>query len=124
MAKEFFNARCKEGSQADACGTRVGEFEGQLIKDIKNDSVEDDIRAMKEVGLDITDNKRKNITSDLVENSDTVIVMAERDTLPEYLINNPKVIYWEVENPKGQTYEKTCEIRDKISQLVEDLLED
>jgi len=122
MAKEFFNASCKDGYSADACGTRVGEFEGQLIKDIQNDSVEDDIRAMREVGLDVSNNARKNITPDLVENADRVIVMAERDTLPEYLLSNPKVTYWEIENPKGQTYEKTCEIRDAVRDSVESFL--
>lgn len=101
MAKEFFNRLSVDGSIADACGTCVGEFEGQLIKDIQNDSVEDDIRSMREVGLDLANNPRKNITPEMVESADRVIVMAEKDTWPEYLLNNPKVTYWEVENPKG-----------------------
>lgn len=118
MAKEFFNHLSLDGSVADACGTRVGEFEGQLIKDIQNDSVDDDIRSMREVGLDLANNPRKNITIELVDQADKVIVMAEKDTWPDYLLDNPKVLYWQVENPKGQTYEKTCEIRDIVKGLV------
>lgn len=122
MAKEFYNRLAEGKGIAYACGTRVGEFEGQKIRDIKNDSVEDDIRAMKEIGYDISENKRKQITPELVEDTDKVIVMAEKDTWPDYLINNPKVIVWDVENPKGTTYEKTCEIRDIISGKVTELL--
>ena len=123
MAKEFFNSLSSKENIADACGTRVGEFEGQRIRDVQTNSVEDDIRSMNEVGLDISNNSRKNITEEMVEESDVVIVMAEKDTWPEYLLGNPKVVYWEVENPKGQTYEKTCEIRDKVKELVKEYLE-
>ncbi len=119
MAKEFYNKLCVNGGTADACGTRVNEFEGQRICDIKMESVEDDIRAMKEIGFDYSEQRRKQITPDLVDDFDTIVVMAEKDTWPEYLENNPKVILWEVENPKGCTYEKTCEIRDVVKNLVE-----
>ncbi len=73
---------------------------------------------MREVGLDLANNPRKNITIELVDQADKVIVMAEKDTWPDYLLDNPKVLYWQVENPKGQTYEKTCEIRDIVKGLV------
>jgi len=122
MAKEFYNAIAGEGSIADACGTRVGEFEGQVIADIRTDSVEDDIRSMKEIGYDISKNRRKHITKELIDDADTIVVMAERDTWPDYLNESEKVIVWDVENPKGTSYEKTCEIRDIVRKKVEELL--
>lgn len=122
MAKEIYNGLCEGKGIADCCGTRVGEFEGQKICDIKNDSVEDDIRAMKEIGFDVSQGIRKQVTPELIESSDKVILMAEKDTWPNYLENNPKVILWDVENPKGVTFEKTCEIRDIIKKKVEQLI--
>jgi protein-tyrosine-phosphatase len=122
MAKVIYNTLSKNGDSADCCGTRVNEFEGQKIADIKNDSVEDDIRAMKEIGFDISECTRKQITPDLLNWADQIIVMAERDTWPDYLEINKKIILWEIENPKGVIYEKTCEIRDIIKQKVEEIL--
>lgn len=122
MAQEFYNSLCNGKGVADSCGTRVGEFEGQKIFEIKSISVEDDIRAMREIGFDSSQGVRKQITPELIENADTVIVMAERDTWPDYLENNPKVILWDVENPKDVPYEKTCEIRDIIKDKVEQLI--
>lgn len=122
MAKEFFNKLSKNGDIADCCGTRVFEFEGQKISDIKNDSVEDDIQAMKELGFDISQGTRKQVTPELIENADKVIVMAERDTWPEYFKSDSKVIFWDVQNPKGQTFKKTCEIRDTLKDKVIELI--
>ncbi len=122
MAKVIYNTLSKNGDSADCCGTRVNEFEGQKIIDIKSESVEDDIRSMKEIGFDLSNGTRKQITPELLDWADRIIVMAERDTWPEYLELNPKVIVWEIDNPKDTTYEKTCEIRDVIKQKVEEIL--
>ncbi len=122
MAKAFYN-EFTNSLDADSCGTRVGEFEGQKIKDIKNDSVEDDIRAMKEYGLDVSDYTRKQVTEDLVQGFDKVIVMAEKDTWPDYLKENGEIIFWDVENPKGTSFEKTCEIRDIIRAKVKEFVD-
>ena len=122
MAKEMYNRLAEGRGIADCCGTRVHEFEGQKISEIGNDSVGIDLRAMNEIGFDISKGTRKQVTPELIEENDKVIVMAEKDTWPEYLENNPKVIVWDVENPKGTTFEKTCEIRDIIKKKVEQLI--
>ena len=121
-AKEFYNHFSDGKGTALCCGTRVGEFEGQKICDIKSDSVEDDIKAMQEIGFDISGGIRRHITPELIEDADRVVVMAERDTWPDYLENNQKVIFWDIENPKDTTYEKTCETRDIVKKKVEDFI--
>lgn len=118
MAKEFYNALHGEKGSADACGTRVGEFEGQKIADIGSESILDDLRAMQEKGIDMSGNVRRQITKEIVDEADHVIVMAEKETWPEYLEGHPKVVVWDVENPKDVGFEKTKEIRDIIKNLV------
>lgn len=44
-----------------------------------------------------------------------------RDPIPEYLINNKKIIKWDVVDPKDQSLEFTRDIRDQILAKVRDL---
>lgn len=118
MAKAFYDSLYPSKEPSLACGTRVGDNEGQKIMDIQTESVEEDIEAMLEIGLDISKNTRRQITKEIVDTSDLLIVMAEKDTWPDYLKESSKVIFWEVENPKDAGYEKTKEIRDIIKNLV------
>ncbi len=117
IAKEFCNAFSHGRIEADSCGTMVGENNGKLITDSFDKAV-NDIRSMKELGIDMSLNRRKQLNSKLLKDVDQIIVMAEKETWPQYLLNNAKVVYWEIANPIDCTYNKVCEIRDLIKEKV------
>jgi hypothetical protein len=48
--------------------------------------------------------------------------MAEKDESPDYLLNNPKVTFWKVENPDNFTKELARELVEKIEKLILDLM--
>jgi protein-tyrosine-phosphatase len=74
---------------------------------------------MNEIGIDMTQNIRQNITPEMAEWADKIIlVVDERDPIPDYLVTNPKVIKWDVLDPKGQSLEFTRDVRDQIIGLV------
>jgi arsenate reductase (thioredoxin) len=82
------------------------------------------VDAMREVGIDITAEKPKMITTDTVSHADVVITMGCGDTCPYF----PGKRYedWELIDPAGQSIEIVRqvrdEIRDRIKTLVEELL--
>ncbi|RDI54147.1 arsenate reductase ArsC [Nocardia mexicana] len=76
--------------------------------------------AMREVGIDIADQKPKLLTPGTVETSDVVITMGCGDACPYF----PGVDYrdWQLEDPAGRDLESVRPIRDEIRELVEALV--
>ncbi|MFC4061499.1 arsenate reductase ArsC [Planomonospora corallina] len=82
------------------------------------------VEAMAEVGIDITAEKPKVLTTEAVQDSDVVITMGCGDACPFF----PGKRYedWKLEDPAGQGIEAVRPIRDEIkarvSQLIAELL--
>lgn len=81
------------------------------------------IDAMKEIGIDVSNYRRKEITKDMADSADKIVmVVDERDSVPDYLLNNPKVITWDVLDPKGQTLEFAINTRKQIEDLLNEFV--
>ncbi|MFA7191998.1 MAG: arsenate reductase ArsC [Candidatus Paceibacterota bacterium] len=119
MAEAIFNKFTDFKYDTFSAGTTVGIFDGQKLKD--RDSSVNVLKVLNEIGIDAKDNIRKNISIDLIEVSDIVISMAEKETLPEYM-NNEKITNWDVQDPFDQSLEFTRDTRNKIELLVKDLI--
>jgi protein-tyrosine-phosphatase len=123
IAKAFFNELTRS-KDADSCGTWVTRegHEGKLLAEMGCEFV---VRHMKSRGLDLSREQAKQITLELVERADRIIVMAESETWPPYLLNSPKVSFWEVENPPDMSIEDVARIADllkvKCDHLVQSL---
>ncbi|GDX16191.1 arsenate reductase [Actinomycetes bacterium] len=78
------------------------------------------VEAMKEVGIDISNNLPKVLTPEVVQESDAVITMGCGDACPFY----PGKRYedWVLDDPAGQGIESVRIIRDDIKKRVEQLL--
>jgi arsenate reductase (thioredoxin) len=76
--------------------------------------------AMAEVGVDISTQSPKILTTDAVESSDVVITMGCGDACPVF----PGVSYrdWALPDPAGQGIEAVRPIRDEIKARVEALI--
>lgn len=113
MAEGFFNQRyAQKGHHAISAGTRPVSQINPLA-----------VQAMSEVGIDISGQKSKIITENMIRNSAKSINMGcmERAECPMLFINN--VIDWGIEDPKGQPIEKVREIRDEIDRRVKEIAE-
>lgn len=60
----------------------------------------------------------------MINNYDKIIVMAEPETWPDYLKNNRRVEYWQIEDPKGTDLETHRKVRDKIINKIEHMLKE
>ena len=111
MAEGFFKQYSPEGYQVVSAGTKP-------ISEINPVAIE----AMNEVGIDITNQKSKEITEEMIRTSDKIINMGcmDKEACPSLFLNN--LLDWNIEDPKGKPIEKVREIRDEIDQRVKELV--
>jgi arsenate reductase (thioredoxin) len=78
------------------------------------------VEAMKELGVDLSDEFPKPLTEDAVEAADVVITMGCGDACPVF----PGKRYedWELEDPAGKDLETVRRIRDEIDARVQRLV--
>ena len=112
MAEAFFNQLAKGKAQAVSSGTQPAESVNPVV-----------VEAMKEVAIDISGNKPKMLTMDMIEKADRMITMgcgAEAGAVcPASFI---KTEDWALEDPKGKPLEQVRKIRDEIKERVIRLL--
>ncbi len=78
------------------------------------------IEAMKEIGIDISDQQPKILTTEAVFESDAVITMGCGDACP--IFPGKRYEDWVLEDPAGQDLEFVRKVRDDIKGRVEALL--
>ena len=112
MAEAFFNHLAKGKAQAYSAGTQPADKVNPVV-----------VEAMKETGIDISSNKPKMLTMDLVEKADRMITMgcgAEAEAVcPASFIETED---WALEDPKEKTLEQVRRIRNEIKERVIRLL--
>lgn len=110
MAEAFFNQLAQGKAKARSAGANPASEVSLTV-----------IQAMKEVGIDISRNRTKKLTVDMIEQADKVITMgcSTENVCPATFVETED---WELEDPKGQSIEKVREIRDQIKAKVEKLL--
>ncbi len=113
IAEGFFNNKyAPEGYRAVSAGTRpVSELNPMAVQ------------AMKEIGIDISGQKSKILTEDMIRNSSKSVNMGcmDKSECPVLFMNN--LIDWGIEDPKGKQIEKVREIRDDIERRVKEIAE-
>ena len=78
------------------------------------------VEALKEVGIDISHEQPKVLTTSAVEQSDVVITMGCGDACPFF--PGKRYLDWVLEDPAGQGVADVRPIRDQIRKLVEELI--
>jgi len=82
------------------------------------------VEAMKEVEIDLTNQKPKELTEYMIKDATKIINMGcmDKNFCPTLFV--PKVIDWGIEDPKDKPIEKVREIRDDIRKRVLEIIED
>ena len=78
------------------------------------------VAAMAEVGIDISDQHPKVLTTDAVEASDVVITMGCGDACP--IFPGKRYDDWDLVDPAGKGPDEVRKVRDEIDQRVQKLL--
>jgi arsenate reductase len=80
------------------------------------------VQAMTEVGIDISDQRPKVLTTDAVEASDVVITMGCGDACPVF--PGKRYLDWPLDDPAGQGVAAVRPIRDEIERRIRGLLDE
>ncbi len=80
------------------------------------------VDAMKEVGIDITNQKPKLFSNQMIENSTKTVNMGcmDKESCPSLFVKD--VLDWNITDPKGKTIEEVRKIRDQIKSKVLELI--
>jgi len=110
---------------AQAFATRYGlnsSSAGTMPSEKVNETV---VAAMKEKGIDLSSNKPKLLTTEMINKATLAITMgcsvAEVCPKPMLAQMQKKLVDWELEDPKGKPIEKVRQIRDDIERRVKEL---
>lgn len=110
IAEGFFKKYAPTGFKVQSAGTKPVSQINPIV-----------VQAMREVGIDITSQKSKEITEEMIRSSDTIVNMGCKDKSFCPTLFLPKVIDWNLQDPKGQSIEKVRQIRDEIEKKVKEL---
>jgi protein-tyrosine-phosphatase len=75
---------------------------------------------MRELGVDITGERPKLLTTELAQRADVVVTMGCGDACP--FIPGKRYLDWELPDPKGRPLEEVRATRDEIARRVEELV--
>jgi protein-tyrosine-phosphatase len=110
MAEGFFRKYAPKGYATLSAGTKPVPEINPLA-----------IQVMKDVGIDISNQRSKDLTEDMLRNATTVVNMGCMDNNFCPTVYIPRVIDWGLEDPKDKPIEKVREIRDEIERRVKQL---
>ncbi len=122
MAEFLLKDMIKKGIYSDnnleviSAGTKLSGPEEEIGNLIP--ATQEVLDVMKEEGIDVSKAIRKQITEDMVNESDMVIAILEDEELPEYLVDLPKLTRWYVTDPKGKDIDETRRIKDEIKEKL------
>ena len=114
MAEAFFNKLAHGKAQAFSAGTQPADRVNSVV-----------VEAMKEVGIDISGNRPKVLTMDMVEKADRMITMGcgadAQAVCPASFIETED---WALEDPHGKPIEEVRKIRDEVKERVARLIKE
>jgi protein-tyrosine-phosphatase len=110
MAEAFFNHYAVGRAEALSAGTQSASHVDQTV-----------VKAMREISIDISSQRSKALTSEMLEGADRVITMGcgVEGVCPVTLVPAED---WQLEEPEGKPIEKVREIRDEIEAKVKKLV--
>jgi arsenate reductase (thioredoxin) len=110
MAEGFFNHMANGKGEAVSAGTQPAREVDRLV-----------VKAMREIGIDISRNKPKLLTFKMLESAGRVVTMGcgEEAACPAAFVPSED---WQLEDPAGKPIQTVRRIRDEIKARVEKLV--
>ena len=111
MAEAFANKYGKNKFEISSAGNKPADKVNPVV-----------VEALKEKGIDISQNKPKLLTFQMAQDADLIVTMGCNDQgiCPGPLFK--PTVDWKLEDPKGKPIEKVREIRDDIERRVQKLI--
>lgn len=115
MGEGFFNHYSKDGAISAGITDVGAKYDYKPRADI--------VSAMKEKGIDISDQRVKQITKEMLADIKTILVLCKPDLLPNFVKSSAiKIIFREVADPYESSMDGLRQIRDQIEEIILDLI--
>jgi arsenate reductase len=113
MAESIFNQLNPSGFRAMSAGTKPAKEVNPLVMEV-----------LGEIGIDVSANRPKQITPEMVAKADRIITMGCEASgfCPAKFL--PKVEDWHIDDPEGKSLTEVRSIRDVIRRRVQTLVQD
>jgi protein-tyrosine-phosphatase len=113
IAESIFNHLKRNGFRAISAGTNPAKQVNPLV-----------VEVLREIEIDASGNKPKQITPEMVAEADRIITMGCEASgfCPAKFL--PTVEDWHIEDPEGKSLSEVRSIRDAIRQRVQTLIQD
>lgn len=111
MAEAFFRKYMPKGFQVISAGTKPSTHVNPIV-----------LQAMKEIGIEIENQKPKLISQQIMDESEKTINMGclDKEFCPVLFMKD--ILDWQIPDPKGKSLEEVRIIRDQIENKVLDLI--
>ncbi|MGH7218375.1 MAG: low molecular weight phosphatase family protein [Candidatus Microsaccharimonas sp.] len=110
------------GHEADSAGTKV-DAPGKTLAE--RPSAKNVVQVMREeYGVDMINNVRTQITKELAQRYDQIVVMAEHETVPGWLLEDSRALFWKIDDPKGQDIAFVRRVVGEVREHVDSLIND
>lgn len=112
MAEAFFRKYASERFNVSSAGTTPSSQLNPIV-----------VQVMKEIGIDMTDQMPKLLSSSMIKNSSKTVNMGcmDKESCPSLFVKD--VLDWNISDPKEKSIEEVRIIRDKIKSEVLNLIE-
>ena len=124
VAQAYFAILSKH--ESDSAGIAVNEriavmnLPSRKLKDTLNPRSVEYVR--REFGLDIAEKERQQLIPEMVDTSDLVIVIAEKEKWPDYLEEGGKVVFWNIQDAFGMADDFAEDVYSQVQRRVEQLV--
>ncbi|MBN2462117.1 MAG: arsenate reductase ArsC [Dehalococcoidia bacterium] len=110
MAEAFYNHYAAGEAEALSAGTQPASHVDRTV-----------VKAMREIGVDISSKRAKALTSEMLDGADRIITMGcgVEGVCPAVFLPTED---WQLEDPEGRPIEKVREIRDEIEAKIKRLI--
>ncbi len=125
VAEALFNRLSQH--KAESAGTKVDELLAERnppARTINHATGGQSVIAyMRDEGIDVSENNRSQLTPNMVDEADKVVVNTAKESWPKYLLECEKVISWDIPNAVGMTPEATRVVYDRVKKHVKELVD-
>ena len=120
IAEAFFNKFSKK-NKAISAGSHAENYPAYLGKKLEQ-TAQDIIKIMKEVGIDVSQKCPKQLTKEMADWADKIIVL-NKEPLPIY-VSMKKVVLWDIQDLNHLSPEFQRKLRDQIKKKVKELVKE
>lgn len=116
MAMELYNLLHPD--EAESAGTHVDQ-PGQKLAD--RPTAASAIAAMRDIGVDMSQNTRRQLKPEMLDQYDHIIVLAETRAIPSFLNTWAGAEMWHIEDTKRVDHARAAIIRENIYKRAKEL---